>query len=107
MNSHCKKRSYEPERGERGPVLPSFGTSPSLALSCQNFTRPRPVSGLIIYVPLHYMGHYQVRGDGQSETTCPAPHHSGTSMAQNGQNSPGPLRAPLSEDPREKKTKCE
>lgn len=47
----CEKRSYEAGRGERGPVLPSFGTSPSLALSCQNFTHPRPVSGLIIYAP--------------------------------------------------------
>lgn len=30
-------------------MLPSFGTSPSLALSSQNFTHPRP--GLIISVP--------------------------------------------------------
>lgn len=34
-------------------MLPSFGTSPSLALSSQNFTCPRPVSGLIIHVPPH------------------------------------------------------
>lgn len=45
----CKERCYEAGRGEGGPVLPSFGTSPSLALSSQNFTRPRP--GLIISVP--------------------------------------------------------
>lgn len=63
-------------------MLPSFGTSPSLALSSQNFTHPRP--GLIISVP-------------------PTPYHSGTSMAQNRQNSPEPLPVPLNKDTGEKK----
>ena len=86
-------------------MLPSFGTSPSLALSSQNFTHPRPGCR-----PYHLGAPHPTtcdttksQADKQSETVCPTPYHSGTPMAQNRQNSPGPLPAPLSKDPGEKK----
>lgn len=56
----------------RGAQYPDFGTSPSLALSCQNFTRPRPVSASSSMRPSTMWGITKSGEMGNQETTCPA-----------------------------------